>query len=91
MPASRAARWFSEICGLAIGVGLLWCITEIVDLRQRVDGLQKAIPKTIIQNNHQEVNILESPIERLAREIGIQQGIINGKKEVGGDGKGNDK
>ena len=81
MPIRRAMRWFSEFCGICLGVGLLWCHCRVANLEDRVEWLE-IDPKTIVQNNNQQVNIIESPIEKLAREIGIKKGLLNGEKAI---------
>lgn len=73
MPLRRAVRWFSEICGVSIGLGLVWCIARITILEERVDGLQKVIKNPVVQQNNQQV-IIEDPRTQLIKELAIQNG-----------------
>lgn len=76
MPLRRAMRWFSEICGVCLGLGLALCWARISILEERVDGMQKTLRRPMVQANHQEV-IIESDALKLAREI-LQKELEHG-------------
>ena len=73
MPLRRAFRWFSEICGVLLGCGLIYCIVEIQRINQRIDGLQKTF---VVQQNNNQTVIVESDAKQLAREILINKGKL---------------
>lgn len=68
MPLRRAMRWFSEICGICLGLGLMWCVAQIILLTERVDGIQKTLRQPVIQNNNQQV-LIEDPLAKLKEQI----------------------
>lgn len=73
MPLRRAVRWFSELCGLCVGLVVTWCVIEINQLNERVDGIQRTIKNPVVQNNNQQV-FIEDPRTQLIKEIATQNG-----------------
>ena len=77
MPLRWALRWFSEVCGLLLGVGLVWCMSEIRRCHERIDGLQKS---HVIQENNQTVIVesdrVKSILERV-KQLGPSDVIRN--------------
>lgn len=81
MPFRRAMRWFSEACGVALGVGLLWCHLRLKLLEDRIYWLETIKPKTVIQNNNQQV-IVEDTRTQLIKELATKDGWkTDGKAE----------
>jgi len=76
MPPTWAFRWFSEICALALGVGLLWCHSEVRRAHERIDGLLKAVAMSPVSQTNIQQNTQQRTFDDNVRDVLKKMGKV---------------